>query len=89
MKAWVLVFVLFFTCTAMGGTSAQFDKLRLPVAEIEKHATALIAIMKAADVNKDGFIEGTSEWLVLAPALIAKLIEIAQASESAEEEEDQ
>ena len=61
MKALVLAGLFLASC----GSVAPWGDAELPVTEIAKRSSTIMAVLAAADLDKDGVIKGDAEWFAL------------------------
>lgn len=62
MKKLALTSCLFL---ASCGSVATWGDAEIPVAEIANRSSAIVSVLQAADLDKDGIIKGDAEWFAL------------------------
>ena len=61
MKKLVLSCVFLASC----GSVTPWGNAEIPVSEIAKRSSTIMAVLAAADLDKDGVIKGDAEWFAL------------------------
>ncbi len=58
-----------FMCLCLLGVScpsvSPWGNAKIPVTEIANRSSAIVTVLQAADLNKDGVIQGDAEWFAL------------------------
>lgn len=47
------------------GSVTPWGNAKIPVTEIANRSSAIVTVLQAADLNKDGVIQGDAEWFAL------------------------